>query len=149
MDTVFCFSVIVWSAIGAIGASLVAQSKGLSGGLWAFAGLLLGPIAILIVGFMAPGTPSGDDYRKCPYCAESIKREARVCRFCGRDVEPMESLAARQQRVAQEARRREAEEPVDPRGVRRGAMALVAFALGILAAVGLIMYLVAVFKAYW
>jgi hypothetical protein len=26
--------------------------------------------------------------RKCPFCAESIKREARACRFCGRDVEP-------------------------------------------------------------
>ena len=26
--------------------------------------------------------------RKCPSCAEVIKREARVCRFCGRDVEP-------------------------------------------------------------
>lgn len=26
--------------------------------------------------------------RKCPHCAEQIKREAKVCRFCGRDVEP-------------------------------------------------------------
>ena len=26
--------------------------------------------------------------RQCPYCAESIKREAKICRFCGRDVEP-------------------------------------------------------------
>jgi hypothetical protein len=26
--------------------------------------------------------------RKCPYCAELIRREARVCRFCGREIAP-------------------------------------------------------------
>ena len=36
----------------------------------------------------APGavieTPG--DTRACPWCAESIKKAARICRFCGRDV---------------------------------------------------------------
>jgi hypothetical protein len=31
---------------------------------------------------------SQGDSRKCPHCAEIIKAEAKVCRFCGRDVEP-------------------------------------------------------------
>lgn len=25
------------------------------------------------------------DLRKCPYCAETIKREAKVCKHCGRE----------------------------------------------------------------
>jgi len=27
--------------------------------------------------------------RKCPHCAEMILAEARICRFCGRDVRPI------------------------------------------------------------
>src|SRR5208282_2542939 len=27
--------------------------------------------------------------RECPYCAELILRKARVCKHCGRDVEPV------------------------------------------------------------
>lgn len=26
------------------------------------------------------------DTRRCPFCAEDVKREAIVCRYCGRDI---------------------------------------------------------------
>lgn len=29
------------------------------------------------------------DERDCPHCAERIKKAAKVCKHCGRDVEPM------------------------------------------------------------
>ena len=29
---------------------------------------------------------AGGDTRACPFCAETIKAKARVCRYCGRDV---------------------------------------------------------------
>lgn len=35
----------------------------------------------------APGAPREE--RDCPYCAERILARAKVCRYCGRDVEPL------------------------------------------------------------
>jgi len=29
-----------------------------------------------------------DDMKKCPQCAEIVKKEARVCRFCGHEFYP-------------------------------------------------------------
>lgn len=37
---------------------------------------------------VAPSTPMRDE-RDCPFCAEPILKKARVCKHCGRDVEPL------------------------------------------------------------
>jgi hypothetical protein len=54
----------------------------------AMLGFLLGPLGWLIV---AVGKSEG--MRKCPFCAEEVKSEATVCRFCSRELPPVPSKA--------------------------------------------------------
>jgi uncharacterized membrane protein YdbT with pleckstrin-like domain len=37
----------------------------------------------------APASAATREERECPYCAERILVRAKICRFCGRDVEPV------------------------------------------------------------
>lgn len=67
-----------------------AQHRGRSGGGYGLLALLLSPlIAFLILlaigpnheGIESEAIASGN-MRKCPYCAELVKAEARLCRYC-------------------------------------------------------------------
>lgn len=75
----------------------------LNGGIGFVLGLIFGPLGVIAAGFLrtpetpatAPSTPpSHADERKCPDCAEWVKREAIKCRFCGAQLEPIAPPAA-------------------------------------------------------
>lgn len=75
------FAIPVWTAI-------VAKNKGRNPVGWFFIGFIFSLLG-LILAYLVPAV-GGADYKKCPHCAEIIKAEANVCRFCGRDIRPDE-----------------------------------------------------------
>jgi len=81
---------IIWIAFGIVG-GLIAESKGNSS-FWGFIlGVLLGPIGLLISLFTSENEEMKEKRKgntlKCPYCANYIKKEATVCKHCGRKLE--------------------------------------------------------------
>ncbi|MDP3720325.1 MAG: zinc ribbon domain-containing protein [Acidobacteriota bacterium] len=81
---------LLWVVVFALVGAAIGQKRGraLAG---FFLGGLIGPLGWLV---LLLGPDYSGQFRKCPYCAESVKTEAVICKHCGKSLGSAGSVAA-------------------------------------------------------
>ena len=89
----------------------ISEDKGRSPTEGFLIGFFLGVIGIIIVALLpaneaAISQSKLDDgtSKECPYCAEIIKSEALICKFCGRELPKTNSLVGKNQNLEYETK---------------------------------------------
>ena len=73
---------LFWVGLGASVGYVAAQRRGFSLAIGVVAGLVLGPLALVL--FFVPLWDSQSVHlQACPYCAKRVPSDARVCTHCG------------------------------------------------------------------
>ena len=80
--------VVIWVVLGFVTAK-IAESKGRPFGTWLIYGFICFPLAILYLTVSKPSDETlvdSGEYRKCPFCAKVVRSEAKVCRYCDKEL---------------------------------------------------------------
>lgn len=82
---------LLWVGVSlAIG--ILAGKRGRGSGTWFVLSMLISPLLAGMLLMLSANLHDDDNnpktHRKCPACAEMIKREAVKCKHCGSDVKP-------------------------------------------------------------
>ena len=85
-----------------------AENRGRDWGIWWAAGFCLGILGLLLALILPKEAKAlekealnSGEMRKCPFCAEAVKSQASICRYCHHELPPLSvAKLVREQRIA-------------------------------------------------